>query len=87
MTFIGNRRELNFVQQVFFLLSTEGSFEITRAYPALCLGGTPSQETGTRPPSCLFLKKRLFMNDSLLGSEDCFGNLRATELTLIRPIE
>ena len=44
-----NKRVLNFVQRVFFLLSTEGSIVITRAYPALYLGGTPSQETGTSP--------------------------------------
>ena len=40
-------------------LSTEGSLVITRAYPPLYLGGTPSQETGTSPPSCLLLKNRL----------------------------
>ena len=49
---------LNFVKQVFFLLSTEGSL-VTRAYLALYLGGTPSQETRTSPPSCLLLKNRL----------------------------
>ena len=27
----------------------EGSLVIIRAYPALYLGGTPSQETGTSP--------------------------------------
>ena len=32
-----------------------------RAYPALYLGGTPSQETGTSPPSCLLLENRLYM--------------------------
>ena len=32
-----------------------------RAYPALYLGGTHSQETGTSPPSCLLLKNRLCM--------------------------
>ena len=32
---------------------------ITRAYVALYLGGTPSQETGTTPPSCLLLKNHL----------------------------
>ena len=52
---------LNFVQQVFFLLSTEGSLVITRAYPDLYLGGTPSQETVTGPPSCLLLENRLYM--------------------------
>ena len=40
---------LNFVQQVFFLLPTEGSLVITRAYPTLYLGGTPSQKTNTIP--------------------------------------
>ena len=42
-------RVLNFVKQVFFLLSTKGSLVDTRAYLALHLGGTPSQETGTSP--------------------------------------
>ena len=55
------KRVLNFVQQVFFLLSTEGSLVITRAYPALYLGGTPSQETGTSPPCCLLLENRLYI--------------------------
>ena len=55
------KRVLNFVQQVFFLLPTEGSLVITRAYPALYLGGTPSQETGTSPPSCLLLENRLYI--------------------------
>ena len=40
---------LNFVKQVFFLLSAEGSLVDIRAYVALHLGGTPSQETGTSP--------------------------------------
>ena len=44
-----NKRVLNFVQQVFFLLSTEGPLVIITAYQALFLGGTPSQETGTSP--------------------------------------
>ena len=57
----GNKRVLNFVQQVFFLLSTEGSLVITRAYPALYLAGTTSHETGTSPPSCLHLDNRLCM--------------------------
>ena len=35
---------------------------IIRAYPALYLGGTPSQETRTSPPSCLLLENRLLMN-------------------------
>ena len=52
---------LNFVQQVFFRLSMDGSLVITRAYPALYLGGTPSQETSTSPPSCLLLKNRLYI--------------------------
>ena len=56
------KRVLNFVQQVFFLLSTEGSLVITRAYPALYLGGTPSQETGTSPPCCLLLENCLYMS-------------------------
>ena len=33
----------------------------TRAYLALYLGGTHSQETGTSPPSCLLLDNHLFM--------------------------
>ena len=51
-----DKRVLNFVQKVFFLLSTEGSEGLL----ALYLGGTPSQRTGTKPP-CLFLKNRLHM--------------------------
>ena len=47
---------------MFFLLSTEGSLVITRAYPALYLGGTPSNETVTSPPSCLLLENRLYMS-------------------------
>ena len=43
------------------LLQMEGSLEITRAYPALSFGGTPSQETGTSPPSCLLLENRLYI--------------------------
>ena len=39
--------------------SLEGSLVITRAYPALYFGGTPSQETGTSPPSSLLLENRL----------------------------
>ena len=38
----------------------KGSLVITRAYPALYLGGTPSQETGTSPPSCLLLENHLY---------------------------
>ena len=34
-----------------------------RAYQALYLGGTPSQETGTSPSSCLLLENRLYMNE------------------------
>ena len=56
---------LKFVKQVFFLLSMEGSLVDIRAYLALYLGGTPSQETGTRPPSCLPLYNRLYMYTSL----------------------
>ena len=33
-----------------------------RAYPALYVGGTPSQETGTSTPSCLLLENRLYMS-------------------------
>ena len=33
----------------------------TRAYLALNLGGTPSQETGTIPPSCILLDNRLYI--------------------------
>ena len=47
--------------QIWTLLSTEGSLVITRAYPALYLGGTPSQETRTSPPSCLLLKNRIYV--------------------------
>ena len=53
---------LNFVQQVFFLLLTEGSLVIIRAFPALYLGGTPSQETGTSPTSCLLLENRQYID-------------------------
>ena len=45
----------------FFLLSTEGPLVITRACPDLFLSGTPSQETGTSPSSCLLLENRLYM--------------------------
>ena len=38
-------------KQVFFLSSAEGSLVDIRAYIALQLGGTLSQETGTSPPS------------------------------------
>ena len=50
-----------FVQQVFFLLLTEGSLVTIRADPALYIGGTPSQETGTSPPSCLLLENHLYI--------------------------
>ena len=43
------------------LLSTEGSLVIIRAYPALYLSGTPSQETGTSHPSCLLFENCLYM--------------------------
>ena len=33
----------------------------TRAYLALYLGGTPSQETGASPPSCLLLDICLYI--------------------------
>ena len=33
-----------------------------RAYVALHLGGTPSQEIGTSPPSCLLLDICLYMS-------------------------
>ena len=39
----------------------EGSLVDIRAYVALHLGGTPSQETGTSPPSCLLFENRLYM--------------------------
>ena len=42
---------------------------IIRAYPALYLGGTPSQETGNSPPSCQLLKNCLsiyFTNTTML---------------------
>ena len=60
----GNKRFLNFVKQVFFLLSTEGSLVDNRASLALYLGGTPSQRTGTSPPSCLLFDNRLYINGS-----------------------
>ena len=47
--------------QVFFLLSTEVSLVDTKAYLALYLGGTPSQEASTSPPSWLLLNNHLFM--------------------------
>ena len=34
---------------------------IIRAYTALYPGGTPSQKTGTSPPSCLLLDNHLYM--------------------------
>ena len=46
---------------MFFLVSTEGSLVDTRAYLALHLGGTPSQETSTSPPSCQLLDNRLYI--------------------------
>ena len=63
---------LNFVQQVCFLSSTEGSLVDTRAYIALYLGGTPSQDSGTSPPSCLLLDNRLYMhvNSKLMHEHD-----------------
>ena len=60
-TKIKNKKVLNFIKQVFFLLLTEGSLGDIRAYLALHLGGTPSQETGISPPSCLLLENRLYM--------------------------
>ena len=50
-----------FVKQVFFLLSAEGFLVDMRAFVALHLGGTPSQETGTSPPSCLILDNCLYI--------------------------
>ena len=61
-----NKRVFYFIQQVLFLLSTEGSLVIIRAYQALHLGGTPSQETGTSLPSCLLLENRLLMSPTSL---------------------
>ena len=47
---------------VSFFYQVEGTFvHIIRAYTAVYLGGTPSQRTGTSPPSCLLLDNRLFM--------------------------
>ena len=43
-------------------LSTEGSLVITRAYPALYLGGTPVKRPVLAPPSCLLLENRLYMS-------------------------
>ena len=60
-TKIKNKKVLNFIKQVFFLLLTEGSLGDIRAYLALHLGGTPSQETGISPPSCLLLENRLYI--------------------------
>ena len=37
--------------------------KIIRAYSALYLGGTPSQETGTSPPSYLLLENRLYITN------------------------
>ena len=54
--------------RVFFLLSTEGSLVTIRAYSALYLGGTPSQETGTGPPSCLLLENSLYIKARLPGN-------------------
>ena len=56
------KRVLNFDKQVLFLLSAEGSLVNIRAYVALHLVGTPSRETGTSPPHCLFLDNRLYMS-------------------------
>ena len=42
-----------------------------RGYVALHLGGTPSQETGTSPPSCLLLENRLY----ILGQISSLGHL------------
>ena len=53
--FQNDKRVLNFIKQVFFLLSAEGSLVDIRAYIALHLSGTPSQETSSSPPSCLLL--------------------------------
>ena len=69
-----HKRVLNFVQQVFFLLSMEGSLVIIRAYPALYIGGTPSQETGTRPPSCPLLENRLYMSKIKFNFFNCRQN-------------
>ena len=51
---------------------------ITRAYPALYLGGTPSQKIGTSPPSCLLLENRLYM--SLVLQQYCKTVVRVTRL-------
>ena len=37
-------------------------FWLYRSLLALYLSGTPSQQTGARPPSCLYHDNRLFMN-------------------------
>ena len=50
---------------VLFLISG-GILSGYLSLPALHLSGTSSQRTGTRPPSCLYLDNRLFMNSSLL---------------------
>ena len=43
---------VHYRQQVFFLLSTEGSLVNKRDLQALYLSGTYCHRTGTRPPSC-----------------------------------
>ena len=43
---------------------------ITRAYPALYLGGTPSQETGTSLPRGLLLENGLYLSPNLYESSN-----------------
>ena len=47
---------------VSFFYQVEGTLvHIIRAYTALCLGGTPSEKTGTSPPSFLLLDNCLYI--------------------------
>ena len=58
--FIILRQPVTISVTVFYILTKVDQLSI-RAYPALYLGGTPSQETGTSPPSCLLLENRLYI--------------------------
>ena len=49
-------------QQVFFLLSTEGSLVNKRDLLAVYLGGTYCQRSVTRPPSCVFPRQPIIHN-------------------------
>ena len=59
---------------------------IIRAYPALNLGGTPSQETGISPPSCLLLENCLYKDFTCFksGFSSCSKRLMVlAEFTII----